>query len=212
MKERPILFSGPMVRALLDGSKTQTRRIVKDQAVLDIAYSPIVSRGSVYNYSGDELLMRCPYGEPGDRLYVRETWSTDFAAHYPYDRVWYAADDDRKNDIQIRDGVRGIYSPESDEHVPFRWRPSIHMPRSASRITLEVTGVRVERLQEISEEDAKAEGVAPAWLDVDGQTVNAYAKPTYRQGFARLWRDINGDDSWDANPWVWCVSFKRVDA
>ncbi|WP_445623189.1 hypothetical protein [Lactiplantibacillus plantarum] len=82
--------------------------------------------------------LACPYGAPGDRLWVRETWSSDFARHYPYDRVWYAADDDRRHDIEVRNGVRGMYSPESQQFVPFRWRPSIHMPRSACRLVLEV--------------------------------------------------------------------------
>ncbi|CAM6776594.1 hypothetical protein KLMIMMO078B4_24630 [Klebsiella michiganensis] len=88
----------------------------------------------------------CPFGTVGDKIWVRETWSGDFANYYPNDRVWYAADNNRRLDIEVVDGVRGIYSPESDVHVPFRWRPSIHMPHWASRITLEITDVRVERL------------------------------------------------------------------
>lgn len=90
-----------------------------------------------------------------------------------------------------------------------KWRPSIHMPRWASRITLEITGVHVERLNDITEDDAEAEGAPRAWLDVDGNTVNL-GQPTYKQGFARLWRDINGDESWGANPRVWIVEFKRT--
>jgi len=215
-KERPILFSAPMVRAILAGSKTQTRRIVKMPASWDCfvcadwgnGWWPYKSDdGENPSFDNNEVPLNCPYGIVGDHLWVRETWSSDFSGHYPFDRVWYAADDDRKHDIERRDGVRGIYSPESAKHIPFKWHPSIHMPRAASRIDLEVAGVRVERLQDISEEDAQAEGCLP--LFIDGQGVLG-AQPFYRYGFEKLWQSINGAESWDANPWVWVVEFRRV--
>jgi hypothetical protein len=163
---------------------------------------------SYYTIDGPSSSFFCPYGQLNNRLWVRETWSSDFANHYPHDRIWYRADDDRSNDIEKRDGVRGIYSPESNEFVPFRWRPSIHMFRSASRIDLEINDVRVERLQEISAVDAIAEGIT--------LHPNHYEKPndsiygpvlTYRD----LWESINGVGSWDANPWVWVIGFKRCE-
>ncbi|WP_042886279.1 hypothetical protein [Cupriavidus necator] len=199
MKERPILFSGAMVRAILDGRKTQTRRVVKESHLAHTRYVPD-GAGDVFVHD----TYRCPYGLSGDRLWVRETWSTDFANHYPHDRVWYAADDDRRHDIEVRDGVRGIYSPESGVHVPFRWRPSIHMPRWACRIELEITGVRGERLNDCSEEDALAEGVTLQPCHP------RHAERMGRDAYEKLWDSINGAGAWDANPWVWVVEFWRV--
>jgi hypothetical protein len=231
MKERPILFSGPMVRALLDGSKTQTRRILKRQPYLSRTNPPHFSdvevgdlfvcpdyfptdntRRSVIAECTQRGTYHCmgvtafaekhsPYGVVGDRLWVRETWSqpTTLDPGPAFFRADYPA-----------------CVPHNFENVPsadaIRWKPSIHMPRAISRITLEITGIRVERLNSISEDDAKAEGCAPAWLDVDGDLVNAMTPPTYKQGFARLWRDINGADSWETNPWVWVVEFRRLSA
>lgn len=216
MTERGMIFNADMVRAVLDGRMTQTRRIMKVQPV-SVKFEPrfiidSTKRSEIGKWCWAEpgvfvnprrsALFSCPFGAVGDRLWVRETWSEDFANYYPNDRVWYAADDDRRLDIEIVDGVRGIYSPESDVHVPFRWRPSIHMPRRASRITLEITGVRVERLNDISEDDAKAEG-APTECCVIGDK--------HFLGFRSLWRCIYGADSWQANPWVWVIEFKRVE-
>jgi hypothetical protein len=162
--------------------------------------------------------LRSPYGQLGDQLWVRETWSSDFANHYPFDQFWYSADDDLRHDIEVRNGVRGIYSPDHMEHVPFRWRPSIHMPRSACRILLEVVSVRVERLQDISETDSIAEGVRQhderrRWVNEcalsDGKRhFSASAYDMYHQ----LWDDLNAKrgHGWDVNPWVWVVEFKRV--
>lgn len=192
VKERPILFSAPMVRAILAGRKTVTRRIVK------VAWHP--SHG----------IDRCPYGAPGDRLFVKETWraALDLDKYSPmqigeksinagYSKPWaplkYEADDVEVNRGSLRD-------------FGDAWgktRVSIYMPRWTSRITLEVTGVRVERLHAITESDAKAEGV-----DCHHHAVGA-DRPTYRASFSLLWRDINGDGSWKSNPWVWVVSFQR---
>jgi hypothetical protein len=212
MTERPILFSGPIVRALLDGSKTQTRRIVKPQPPMGtrdvFTFHHPSPRTHYWAFDGDSLLdwaYPCPQGDLGDRLYVREAWQHSNHPLGPYEPdcdVFYRAD--------YLDDPLGADLERSADGIRRQWRPSIHMPRAASRITLEVTGVRIERLNDISEDDARAEGCAPAWLDVNGQDVNAYGKPTYRQGFARLWRDINGAESWDANPWVWVVEFKRA--
>lgn len=249
MKERPILFSAPMVRAILEGRKTQTRRVLKHQPPDDVApitvarYHPTIIDRHGDEAPGDEVFgaysedgvwgCKCPYGEPGDRLWVRETWSTDFARYYPCERVWYAADDDRRHDIEVRDGVRGIFSPESNLHVPFRWRPSIHMPRWASRITREITRVRVERLQDISEADAVAEGAVftdfgieppKGSISLDGcRTFHPVVRGTQRNGwhmgdatshtrcmgsaryaFANLINRLHGGENWNLKgPGLW---------
>ena len=196
MKERPILFSAPMVRALLDGSKTQTRRVVKPQPpeVFDLKNHKTES-GFVYaaDYakmtSDVEKQQRvrwdCPYGQPGDRLWVRETFG-----HF-----------ERNDTLKSGDTIYYRADGECLELQP--WRPSIHMPRWASRILLEVTAVRVERLQDIRDSDALAEGIAP--LDHPG-AIFCPAKSAYSD----LWDSINGDGSWFQNPWVWVIEFKRV--
>ena len=189
MKERPILFSAPMVRALLAGTKTQTRRIIKPQ---HLAFFNQDAAAMLSDWNERPL----PYGQPGDRLWVRETFGHfERNQHFkPGCNVYYRADG---NCLELEP-----------------WRPSIHMPRWASRITLEITSVRVERLQEISIEDAKAEG---AWGPDDSivQKVADYfgtdifsANP--RKAFQMLWESINGPDSWAANPWVWAIEFRRV--
>jgi hypothetical protein len=184
-KERPILFSGPMVRAILAGRKTQTRRIVKNQ--------------EWYNLKGDygdrlRGVDRCPYGHPGERLWVRETWFCATGEPGPA-LCHYQADGDRPE-------FKGL------------WKPSIHMFRWASRITLEITGVRVERLQDISEADAIAEGIAKhsdQWIDYPaGKSAAGWSDP--RKSFTSLWQSINGGDSWNANPWVWVVEFRKLEA
>lgn len=197
MKERPILFSGPMVRALLDGSKTQTRRVCKPaqfyslSAVVEVP-DPL-ERGQVYNGShfGDEdgeVQFACPYGGRGDRLWVRETWAPN--GPNPSEGALYRAD-----------------FPEGPLSIKFK--PSIHMPRWASRITLEVVSVRVERLQAISEADAMAEG-SRSWAQEQDTPVKDIPAGETRLIFRQLWEQINGSDSWDANPWVWAVEFRRL--
>lgn len=211
MKERPILFSAPMVRALLAGQKTQTRRAFSKR-MIDTMYnaahmgevSYFIDHGVMHENDLSYVLDFCPYGKQGDQLYVRETWSPDFSGHYPYDKYWFAADDDRTRDIEVRDGVRGIFSPESGVHVPFRWRPSIHMPRGASRLDLKIINVRVERLNDCSVSDALAEGVFTWWREIEQSASDHPAPPAiYRD----LWESINGAGSWAANPWVWVVEF-----
>lgn len=199
MRERPILFSAPMVRAILAGQKTQTRRVVMPQPQHPQFGSrrmlALDDEGIDLYLHGGPLLpraIRCPYGKPGDRLWVRETWN-QFEGWKGY---FYAADAH----------LFGIGEFDDPDHIPedeLRWKPSIHMPRAASRITLEVTGVRVDRLQDISRGDAMAEGCPfPNMADGDDP----------RQWFADLWSQINGPEAWQANPWVWVVEFKRLEA
>jgi hypothetical protein len=218
--EKPILFSGEMVRAILDGRKTQTRRVVKPQPWMDANYQPgqpMWTHESLCGFFAEHVfgacmakLAKCPFGEPGTRLWVRETWARTWGADdAPLGTVIYRAD---IPDWAEERNVRRIAKRLAAENP---WKPSIHMPRWASRITLEVTDVRAERLQEISEEDAKAEGVE---LDSDPDDWRDYetcgSAETARDSFRSLWDTINtkrGFD-WASNPWCWVVSFKRVEA
>ncbi len=193
MKERPILFSAPMVRALLDGSKTQTRRIIKPQPK-----DRPTGWGTVENGKGPETSVRCPYGQPGDRLWVRETWRTGAGL----DQL---APSDLPHDVPV------FFEADGETvHNQGKVRQSIFCMRWMSRITLEVTDVRVERLQEISEADAIAEGIDVTRLD-PGATYTDDV-PSARRGYRALWESINGAGSWDLNPWVWVVEFKRVES
>jgi hypothetical protein len=213
MAERPMLMSAPMVRALLAGTKTQTRRQVASPrtrpsfVVLDHGQGwwPYQSDDGESELCDDgmEHPYVSPYGKPGDRLWVREAWKAHPMFDHlpprdiPESHIWYMADDG--------------YKAES------RYRHARFMPRWASRILLEVTAVRVEQLQEISEADAKAEGAeclfSPTCSAADRELLDIPlmedASP-FRNGYALLWESINGPDSWDANPWVWVVEFKRV--
>ena len=219
MKERPILFSGPLVRALLDGRKTQTRRIVSGKFALEWLQPGMFTP----EYVGDPANGLCPYGAPGDRLWVRETWKPDVidpdgdcvsctAYHADGAQITIA------NTQEACDQWLAVRRPVEQWPTmqPAKWRPSIHMPRWASRLTLEVTEVRVERVQDISETDAQAEGAAQIGVtfrdNADGSSklVPSLGGP-YRDGFRVLWSDLNGAASWLSNPWVWVVSFKRVE-
>ncbi|UST97724.1 hypothetical protein [Pseudomonas siliginis] len=207
IKERPILFSAPMVRAVLDGRKTVTRRPVKVQPR---------SRADIGSYGKGQPFIRnpdvtkrnpeCPFGNPGDRLWVRETWYCD---HNEVMRGPYLKPDDL-DVIEARDDGTLVYAAdgltpyEADQPV---WKPSIHMPRWASRILLEITDVRVERLQDISRADIRAEGLqCPPELASDDVSPNY--RDWYPEAWKELWNSTGGD--WDANPWVWVVEFKRV--
>jgi len=219
MKERPILFSAPMVRAILEGRKTMTRRVVKPQphaGVDAVKWQDVIITGcNTQDQSGfammrggviDSEAIRCPYGTPGDRLWVRETfWHREvFHADYLMDYRYCATEPTPP----------GSVDPNDYDTLEGYWRkmPSIHMPRWASRITLEVTGVRVERLLEISEQDAIAEGVQwPKYDDFEPVTIDGFTSGPARIAFKELWSNINGAASWDANPWVWVVEFRRVD-
>lgn len=192
-----MIFNGEMVRAILDGRKTQTRRIMKNQPAGDYPDTPALIRSvgggfQWYGHYGESSIFNCPFGAVGDRIWVRETWAR------------YNIDQD-SHDMAYR-----ATTPE-DWPEEGRWRPSIHMPRWASRITLEITGVRVERLRDLSEDDAKSEGMEltgwrPTYSDPDsgGEVGTPY------DNFAQLWESIYGEESWQANPWVWVIEFKVV--
>lgn len=204
-RERPILFSGPMVRALLEGRKTQTRRIVKLPHANPLGnWEPTTFGGTdargaehpeqtaIWHTRTGETLA-CPYGVPGDRLWVRETW-----AHVPA-TAYRSSDGVQQTADPTSEGMAAVYAAGWERSAPGRWRPSIHMPRWACRLVLEITGVRVQRLRDISEADAVAEGAS---------TPGPFAV----HHFADLWVSINGRDSWNANPWVWALTFKRVES
>jgi hypothetical protein len=223
MKELGILFSAPMVRALLDGTKTQTRRACKpaNEHALSYVVGPGEERSDLAaGWFGDEegdLLFRCPYGKPGDRLWVRETWrhtagSLGEARAITEDITSGTAVDWRATYIEncIRD--LGFTQDDAEMADSFEtWRPSIHMPRWASRILLEITGVDVERLQDISEADAKSEGIdmQAARTAISSIGMREIAGPVAE--FSVLWDSVNGAGSWDTNPWVWVVEFRRIE-
>lgn len=233
MKERPILFSAHEVRATLDGRQTQVRRIVKHPIPSNIkSVVPYSNKQGnlVYGWSWGvseklgavtELVnMKCLYGKPGDRLWVRETWQGPlFYGEIPYD--WNS--DKYKNPEYCYYRASGHscdFTDADDNHVE-RWSPSIHMPRWASRILLEVVNVRVERLNDISEDDAVAEGVEPwvigegLWrdysLEPDQEEAGSPPMTSARDSYKTLWESLNGPGSWDLNPWVWMVEFKPLE-
>jgi hypothetical protein len=187
--ERPILFSTPMAQAILDGRKTQTRRIIKPQGsavCFDVAMKIDGSDKWPRNLDDDERYlsyMKCPYGKIGDILWCRETW-------------------------QKIEGDRFIYKADSIIWGG-KWKPSIFMPKAACRIKLEIINIRVEKLLDISEEEAKAEGVE-LYNNYDGTKGGWGAPVTFKEGYQFLWESINGKDSWNLNPWVWVISFKRI--
>jgi len=241
MKERPILFSGPMVRTILEGRKTQTRRVVKPQPVVEFYKSNGEKQErvteeiyrNVPGWGNDRFHifrktpeargaspklwaeLNCPYGKIGDRLWVRETFREPGSAQLMDNRL-------------CRELAEGEIIYGSDDVTdPGPWRPSIHMPRWASRITLEIVSVRVERLQDISEEGSKAEGVdwtkCPSFQTTESMIAQIQAnkmgmaaphirKIDYIGGFRLLWDSINFKRGypWSSNPWVWVIEFKRV--
>ncbi|WIO41018.1 hypothetical protein P2G42_13665 [Klebsiella electrica] len=230
MKERGMIFNGEMVRALLEGRKTQTRRIMKVQpsevfTPMNMSLEPDYKArwytpGSVdkdgylqpaskdvFGVSNENEGYSCPFGAVGDRIWVRETSGLqvrrDALGGTGEFRVYRASNPD---------AIR--FTTASGKDYPIKWTPSIHMPRWASRITLEITDVRVERLNDISEEDARAEGI------IDGGCLNcgepepcgcANPEPDATDAFAYLWQSIYGQENWNANPWVWVIEFKRIE-
>ncbi|QPJ91269.1 hypothetical protein HS042_24470 [Serratia marcescens] len=232
MKERPVIFNSEMVRAILSGRKTQTRRVIANVSPDNCIplQKPTKTKDGIYTHvmdaPGHGL---CPFGQVGDRLWVRETWAD--VNHDGHPAIAYRADG----------GLRVIGEDDGEEEDPNlekywfaqwyadlisgaegNWRPSIHMPRWASRITLEITAVRVERLNDISEEDAKAEGVraiennfgnGPSYCDYLLPNLDDTAEWYNRasDSFKSLWKSIYGAESWRANPWVWVIEFRRVE-
>lgn len=183
-KQRPILFSTAMVQNILDGRKTQTRRVAKEFESFE---------------NMDKLLARfpnqegCPYGKPSDILWVRETWAKSNKGTVIF-----------RADATDETGQRWHSIAKGDPNNEVKWKPSIHMPLAAARIFLRIKSVRVERLQEISEADAIAEGVT----DFGKQEFHPIW--TAKKAFKSIWQSINGPESWDANPWVWVVEFERI--
>ncbi|EOG5572954.1 hypothetical protein ACLE2H_001173 [Klebsiella pneumoniae] len=235
MKERGMIFNGEMVRAILDGRKTQTRRIMAPQPADDIERcifpnpEAIGWKSSLRHKHGSTTAHFCHYGKPGDRIWVRETWGVVSHA-FSDDGLMIDWVPDRPataiHEMPFGNGYYSgyaIYAADGDftwgdddgyEDGRSCWKPSIHMPRAASRILLEITDVRVERLNAISEEDARAEGI------IDGGCLNcgepepcgcANPEPDATDAFAYLWQSIYGQESWNANPWVWVIEFKRVE-
>ncbi|MEZ0197347.1 hypothetical protein AB9U01_25170 [Pseudomonas qingdaonensis] len=219
MKERPILFNAAMVRAIQAGAKTVTRRAITPQPPADYQWRGWIAESTQRKHVGlacwaahgqpvlhGAVYARCPYGQVGDRLWVRETFmdlrGTGIehrpTPDSPLQRYVYGAD------VKV-----GSFADETRKDYGLKWRPSIHMPRAACRLLLEITAVRVERLQAITEQSAQAEGLTPwRWSGDDGYSDDG---ETARDQFFDLWQRINGAGSWAANPWVWVVEFKRVD-
>lgn len=232
MKERPILFSTPMVRAILDGQKTQTRRIFKHnitQLEVDkVGYTAFTPEGCISirgtrKIDGNgyaEWFVKCPYGQPGDRLWVRETWakvchsengqcygdeclecSFEYRADNPGQK-WAGDWPNELPGLEVPDGCK--------------WKPSLFMPRAASRIMLEIEQIRVERLQQISEADAISEGASELltrddlmlFSELDPHIPRPFAPHQF--GFLKIWLLINGAKSWNDNPWVWVITFKKI--
>jgi hypothetical protein len=202
VKERPILFNAEMVNAVLSGRKTQTRRIVPEK-VLDEYYNydehcdAVMPSGisCTRQYEKEFFLDRCKQGEVGDQLWVRETF-----------RITEPSDCGCSDHCNCNFGGPAYRATSPDDEE--KWTPSIHMPRCASRIQLEITGVRVERLNDISEEDAAAEGCDKS-KSVAARTIGWCETPV--RAFNRLWKQIYGADSWNGNPWVWVVEFKKIE-
>lgn len=235
MKEKPILFSAPMVCAILEGRKTQTRRVIESRSTKHPEIVFVDDGGGWWPYLSDdgeshvvdegEITCPCPYGRVGDRLWVREAWRVPVSLNdlsgeqiaekclaAGYSRPWcptqYEADGARASEKDWRE-----FGSHPSTEVPGRYRHARFMPRWASRITLEVTGVRVERLQDITEQQALEEGIKQcdggAWDYLANDWAQGYSP---RGSFGSLWQSLNGAGSWYANPWVWVVEFKRVDA
>lgn len=207
MKQHPILFSTPMVQAILNGQKTITRRIVKGTALEWLKPELFVP-----DYVTDPNNNLCDYGYAGDTLWVRETWTENGLGYYRFKADWPEG--------------KGAFTGKSvPEKFRNRWKPSIHMPKKACRLHLEITALRIERLHDITEEDAINEGIQ--WYkdpsgsiryrdymaDASGYgdpSVDYPSVPTPKHSFRTLWISINGKESWEANPWVWVITFKKI--
>lgn len=207
MRERPILFNGAMVRAILAGQKTQTRRVMKHQpqSVVVPGVGPMLAvqkaKGSdrwLWPNAREQVIGECPFGQPGDRLWVRETWMDLTGTGIEHRDL---ATGKRTRYAYGAESPKGSASDEARKDYGLRWRPSVHMPRAACRLVLEITAVRVERLQAISAQDCLAEGITTRFTVDDGND-------DLRIQFRDLWTSTGGD--WDSNHWVWVVGFEVV--
>ena len=191
MNEKPIIFQGWGVRAILDDRKTQTRRLIKPQPQGSVVAEIETNDGvAFYNPVGKRLYAKCPYGKPGDRLWVRETWAKagpESIQPYVYREEWLGDPQD-------------CYVYDIYEEV--KWKPSIHMPRAASRLILEITDIRVERVQDISPHEILCEGVGVKGWDSDDVL---FAK------WIEAWDSIHGPGAWERKDWVWAITFRRLD-
>lgn len=209
MKTKPILFSTPMVQAILEGRKTQTRRIIKGFPTSDEA----VNLKDIFEHNADYVLAQSPYGIVGDILWVRETW---FPTRYDFKELLQSGITSLSKGNIIKYKADNDYDPIKD-CVGRSWKPSIFMPKEACRLFLEVTKVRVERLQDISERDAKCEGAKKGILREGPNTqkgefhLELNNHSDYKSGFQFIWQSINGKESWNQNPWVWVYDFKKVE-
>jgi hypothetical protein len=228
-KERPILFSAPMVRAIFNGEKTVTRRIVDERRLFakvgdffplfEVNYR--IDREQATRIAGLQgWTHACPYGQPDDRLWVKEGFAfghvhdaappSDVPPTYP-STIGFMGGAQMDTSVWYRCDVEADPARHESWILRGRWRSPLHMPRWASRLALAIESVRVERLHDITEDDARAEGVARA----NGHPVRGAVfgrGPSYREGFAQIWINLNGADSWRANPWVWRVGFRREGA
>ncbi|HHZ3197461.1 TPA: morphogenetic protein [Klebsiella pneumoniae] len=218
--ERGMIFNAEMVRALLSGRKTQTRRIIKPQPEATLSGS-LSGKWLSRPLNGlllpkiEDIAIHCSFGVVGDRIWVRETFQGPL---FDYDLMDSYCNDPTPFEkpefcVYKADGVPAPEFYDADDELHCCWRPSIHMPRWASRILLEITGVRVERLNAINEHDAQAEGVAKLregfWKHYQpGWTQHQLSA---RGSFVTLWKSIYGDESWNSNPWVWVIEFKRIE-
>ncbi len=206
MKQRPILFSTPMVQAILEGRKTMTRRAIKDQT--EHVAQILMKDGIAVTYvrgAGAQLwedsAFKCPYGRVGDVLWVRETFQ--LSTPYGPEEYYYG--------YKTHDNPTIKASERYDYESPYKWKPSIFMPKDAARIWLRITNVRVERVENISISDCIKEGIEKrhvGWKNYSGSP-DWFSQP--RDSFKSLWESINGEDSWKSNPWVWVVEFERIE-
>jgi hypothetical protein len=220
VKERPILFSTPMVKAILEGRKTVTRRIMNPQHETESVIGTGVFNPIVIDRNGDqqpgpdtfgaicddgEFCLKCPYGQPGDVLWVRETWAI------------------QKYFNGLTEESFPIYRTDYPGPVGWNWKPSIFMPREACRIKLKINSINVELLHDITEEDCEQEGAEPMHCrcgggfgvyEGGGETWDCecqkWPHDRYKMGFMQLWFDINGAESWNSNPWVWRIEFEKI--
>lgn len=217
VKERPILFSGPMVRAILEGRKTQTRRIVKPQPE-SMHHDEVGYELSMPNcrplYPDSFCKAYCKFGRVGERLWVREShaiYRDAFAREKGDEVILYRADASAYWNMTPHNHMEAEFNPlrDTSDYEP-KWTPSIHMPRWASRITLEITAVRVQRLNDLTNADAVAEGMAKSHPSIDKVSQSLGYEDFSRSMFAQLWDSLYFDCPWESNPWVWVIDFQPL--